>query len=142
MAVHFTKFTASILACLAPASCVGIGGGASGGGTQSVVVTTPPAEGARCVLTGPSGTYYVITPGNAIIQKSRDALDIVCDKEGFQHAVQKIQPHFGIPNPVAMLAGGIVQLGLDAATGAIYTYPINIVVPMSKSAPAQRVTAR
>jgi hypothetical protein len=140
MAMHFTKSTAFILACLAPAGCTGMGGG--GGSTESVVVTTPPAEGAHCVLTSPSGTYYVITPGNAIIQKSRDPLDIACDKDGFQHAAQKIQPHLGMPNAAAMLAGGIVQLGLDAATGGIYTYPTNIVVPMSKSAPAQRVTAR
>jgi hypothetical protein len=138
MAVQFTKSTAFILACLAPASCTGMGGG-SGSSTQSVVVTTPPAEGAHCVLTSPSGTYYVITPGNAIIQKSRDPLDIVCEKDGFQHAVQKIQSHLAMPNAATMLAGGFVQLGMDAATGAMYTYPTNIVVPMSK---AERVTAR
>ncbi len=136
--MHFTKSTILILACLVPTGCTGIGG-SSGGVTQSVVVTTPPAEGAHCVLTSPSGTYYVVTPGNANIQKSRDPLDVVCDKDGFQHAVQKIQPHLGMPNAAAMLAGGIVQLGLDAATGAIYTYPTNIVVPMKR---AERVTAR
>jgi hypothetical protein len=103
----------------------------SGGATQSVSVTTPPADGAKCILTSSAGTFYVITPGNATIAKSIGDLSVACDKAGFQHAAQTVQSHISTASAGSLTADGIVQLGLNAATGAIYTYPAQIVVPMS-----------
>jgi hypothetical protein len=124
--------------CLAVPGCANIGET----GTQTVAVTTPPADGAKCVLTTPSGTYFVTTPGNAIVQKSMDDMNVACDKPGFLHSEQKFKPHMNVGNAGNMMAGGIVQLGLSAATGALYIYPVNLVVPMSPATPAARVSTR
>jgi hypothetical protein len=105
----------------------------SGGATQSVSVMTPPADGAKCVLTSAAGTFYVTTPGTATIAKSMDDLNIGCDKAGFQHASQKVQSHIGTMSAGSLTANGIAMLGFDAATGGIYTYPTQIVVPMSRT---------
>jgi hypothetical protein len=103
----------------------------SGGATQSVSITTPPVNGATCILTSAAGTFTVITPGNATIAKSIGDLTVACDKAGFQHAAQTVQSHISTASAGSLTADGIVRLGLDAATGGIYTYPAQIVVPMS-----------
>jgi len=114
--------------CAALPGCSKMGGGS----TQSVFVTTPPANGATCNLTSSAGTFTVTTPGNATIAKSMDNLRVTCDKAGFQHAAQTVQSHISTASAGSLTADGIVRLGLDAATGAIYTYPAQIVVPMSR----------
>jgi len=57
------------------------------GTTQELVVNTNPT-GASCVLNGEGisiGTV-VQTPGGVTIQKTKEDITIVCDKEGYQTA--------------------------------------------------------
>jgi uncharacterized protein YceK len=44
------------------------------GTTQSIAVTSPPTDGAKCVLKSSEGTYYVTTPGNATVHKTKNDL--------------------------------------------------------------------
>ena len=101
------------------------------GTTENVAVTTPPADGAKCVLKSSEGTYYVTTPGNATVHKTKNDLDVECDKDGFQHASLKVPAKFGAATVGNVLAGGIIGIGVDAATGANYSYPTAISVPMA-----------
>ncbi len=101
------------------------------GTTENVAVTTPPAEGAKCVLTSSEGTYYVTTPGNALVHKTKNDLNVECDKDGFQHASLKVPAKFGATTAGNILAGGLVGITVDAATGANYSYPQAVAVPMT-----------
>jgi hypothetical protein len=111
------------------------------GTTETVAVTTPPAEGAKCVLKSSEGTYYVTTPGNALVHKTKNDLNVECDKDGFQHASLKVPAKFGAMTAGNVIAGGIIGIGVDAATGANYSYPTAISVPMTATDPAASAPA-
>ena len=101
------------------------------GTTQSIAVTTPPTDGAKCVLTSSEGTYYVTTPGNVIVHKTKNSLKAECKKDGFDVAEKTIEPHFNGATAGNIIAGGIIGIGIDAATGANYNYPKEVAVDMT-----------
>jgi hypothetical protein len=106
------------------------------GTTQSIAVTSPPADGAKCVLKSSEGTYYVTTPGNATVHKTKNDLDVNCTKVGFKDAHTTIPSHFNGATAGNILAGGVIGLGIDAATGANYNYPTEYAVTMVPNDPA------
>jgi len=106
------------------------------GTTQSVSVNTPPAAGAQCKLQSSEGVWYVTTPGSVTVHKTKNNLDVTCTKDGFADASQSVQPHFNGATVGNVLAGGLIGMGVDAASGANYTYPDEINVPMKPSAPS------
>jgi hypothetical protein len=101
------------------------------GTTQSVAVATQPEIGAHCALANSEGTWYLDTPGNAIVHKTKNDLTITCKKDGFQDASLTVSPHFNGATVGNVLAGGLIGVGVDAATGANFTYPLNVIVPMT-----------
>ena len=106
------------------------------GTTQSIAVTSPPTDGAKCVLKSSEGTYYVTTPGNAMVHKTKNDLDVNCSRIGFKDAHTTIPSHFNGATAGNILAGGVIGLGIDAATGANYNYPTDFAVTMVPSDPA------
>ena len=106
------------------------------GTTQSIAVTSPPTDGAKCVLRSSEGTYYVTTPGNATVHKTKNDLDVNCTKAGFKDAHTTIPSHFNGATAGNILAGGVIGLGIDAATGANYNYPTEFAVTMMPNDPA------
>jgi hypothetical protein len=104
------------------------------GTTQSVAVTTPPVDGARCTLTNSEGTWYVTTPGNTTVHKTKNDLNVACSKSGYQDAATVISPHFNGATAGNILAGGVIGIGIDAATGANFNYPETISVAMKPAA--------
>jgi hypothetical protein len=119
------------------AALAAIGGALSGcasmveGTTQNIAVTTVPVEGAKCVLTSSEGTYYVTTPGNTVVHKTKNSLNVVCRKDGFVDATKIVPSHFNGATVGNVLAGGIVGLAVDAATGANFNYPDKVDLPMT-----------
>ena len=101
------------------------------GTTQSIAVTTPPTDGAKCVLTSSEGTYYVTTPGNVTVHKTKNDLDVNCKKDGFRDAHTTIPSHFNGATAGNIIAGGVIGLGIDAATGANYNYPTEFAITMT-----------
>ena len=100
------------------------------GTTQSIAVTSSPVSGANCVLTSSEGTYYVTTPGNVTVHKTKNDLAVVCKRDGYQDASTKIAPHFNGATLGNVIAGGVIGVGIDAATGANFNYPDKFDVPM------------
>ena len=112
------------------------------GTTQNIAVTTSPVDGAKCVLTSSEGTYYVTTPGNAMVHKTKNDLAVQCDHDGYAHAAQTLPSHFNGATAGNLFAGGIIGIGIDAATGANYNYPDSVNVRMEPAlgmAPAMAV---
>jgi hypothetical protein len=105
------------------------------GTTQSVSVNTMPATGAKCKLQSSEGVWYVTTPGSVTVHKTKNNLDVSCAKDGFADASESVAPHFNGATVGNVLAGGLIGAGIDAASGANYTYPDEIDVPMKATAP-------
>ncbi len=120
------SYIVSFVAVLPLAGCASIVEGT----TQSIAITTAPVDGAKCTLISSQGTYYVTTPGNAIVHKTKTDLNVSCTKDGFQDAYLKISPYFNGVTVGNVLAGGLIGIGVDASSGANYTYPNFTVVPL------------
>jgi hypothetical protein len=102
------------------------------GTTQPVSVNTTPEQGAQCTLTNSQGTWYVSTPGSTTVHKTKTDLDVVCAKAGYQPGHVVAISHFGGTTAGNVIAGGVVGLGVDAASGANYHYDSPITVPLGQ----------
>jgi len=109
------------------------------GTTQSVVVNTPNAKGAICTLSSNSiGSRTVTTPAVTVLEKGKDAIQVRCSKECYEDGVGIIPSNFEGMTAGNIILGGIVGLGVDAATGAMNQYPSEISVHMVKSNSCKR----
>lgn len=92
------------------------------GDRQLIAISTPPTQAAQCILTRPGGRWTVTTPGVVRIEKSSDDITIRCSRPGFQDG------YATIPSEIAgwtfgNIAIGVLPAGIDAATGAMFSYP-------------------
>ena len=113
------------------------------GSSQSIAITTPPVSGANCVLSSKEGNWTVTTPGAVTVQKSKEDILVRCTKYAYQDAAATIPSDFQGWTLGNLLIGGVVCLGVDAATGAINEYPHAFQVPMTpgtSSVPADTST--
>ena len=101
------------------------------GTTQSISVNSEPAAGAACTLTSSEGTWYVTTPGSVTVHKTKNDITAVCKKDGYEVATQAIPSHFNGATFGNILAGGLIGVGVDAASGANYTYPAETMVTLA-----------
>ena len=93
------------------------------GTTQSIAITTSPVGGANCSLHSKEGTWNVVTPGVAKVDKTKEDIRIHCTKDGYQDADATIPSNFEGWTLGNLLLGGIIGVGVDAATGAMNEYP-------------------
>lgn len=107
------------------------------GTSQSVAISTPPVTGAVCDLNSGAGSWQVTTPGAVTVEKSSEDIQARCHKEGYQDAVAVIPSNFEGWTVGNLVFGGIIGLGVDAATGAINKYPKSFQIPMVQSQAAQ-----
>ena len=115
------------------------------GTTQSVSVTTVPGAGARCELTNSEGKWFVTTPGSVVVHKTKTDLRISCTLDGYQTADVVVPARFKATTAGNIIAGGLIGIAVDAASGANYEYPASTTVTMtpvgaSAAAPAAPAT--
>jgi|SRR6185312_2585465 len=97
---------------------------------ESIAIATPPTAGANCMLTSRQGNWSVVSPGAVTVEKSKEDIQVRCTKEGFQDGIATIPSNFEGWTVGNLLIGGIIGVGVDAATGAINEYPHSFQVPM------------
>jgi ABC-type Fe3+-hydroxamate transport system substrate-binding protein len=119
-------FAASAAMAVALSGCATIVEGT----TQSVSVSTPPEQGAQCTLVNSQGTWYVTSPGSTTVHKTKTDLDVTCNKPGYQTGHVVAASHFAATTAANVLAGGVIGLGVDAASGTNYYYNSPILVPL------------
>jgi hypothetical protein len=73
----------------------------------------------------------LISPGVASVEKSKEDIQVRCVKPGWQDAAASIPSNFEGWTVGNLLLGGIIGLGVDAATGAINEYPHTFQIPMT-----------
>ncbi|HWD27689.1 MAG TPA: hypothetical protein VG387_11020 [Rhizomicrobium sp.] len=119
------------------------------GTTQSIAVTSMPRAGAKCTLSSSEGTYYVTTPGNAIVHKTKNDIAVDCTHEGYQDAHVVVSPHFNYVTFGNAILGGLIGVAVDAATGSDFNFPsaVNVTLvpvpgaaamPQEETAPAAK----
>ena len=107
------------------------------GSTAAINVTSPPVTGANCTLTSSQGNWQVTTPASVTVERSKEDIQIRCTKEGYQEASAIIPSNFEGWTVGNLIFGGIIGVGVDAATGAMNNYPKAFQVPMT---PLNQVT--
>ena len=93
------------------------------GTSQAVTIATPGADGASCTLTsGAIGQKVVTTPATIVLEKSQENISVLCRKECFQDAAGLIPSSLETMAAGNLIAGGVVGIGIDAASGAMNKY--------------------
>lgn len=93
------------------------------GTTQTVAIDTPGAPGASCELSSPGiGSRSVVTPATIELDKSQHNIAVTCRKACFQDSVAMIPSYTEGMAAGNVIAGGVIGLGVDAATGAMNKY--------------------
>jgi hypothetical protein len=86
-----------------------------------------------CQLSGGQGNWTVVSPGVASVEKSKADIQIRCTKPGWQDAASTIPSNFQGWTVGNLVLGGLIGVGVDAATGAINDYPHTFQVPMMQA---------
>ena len=102
------------------------------GTEQQVSVATPGVPAALCQLTSPGiGTRTVQTPGNIILPKSKHNVAVTCRAQCYQDGAATLASHTEVMTAGNILFGGVIGLGVDAASGAMNKYDPGVEVSMS-----------
>jgi hypothetical protein len=123
----FQKLATLLSVAVAVSGCASIVKGT----TESISISTPPTTGAICDLSSSQGTWQVMSPGVASVEKSKEDIQIRCTKAGWQDAASTIPSNFEGWTVGNIVFGGLIGLGVDAATGAINEYPHTFQVAMT-----------
>ena len=93
------------------------------GTTQMVSVDTPGAPGSKCLLTSSSiGQVNIVTPATINLQKGSENIAVRCTKECYNDGTGIIGSNTEAMAAGNLIAGGIIGLGVDAASGAMNKY--------------------
>jgi hypothetical protein len=112
-------FCIGLIASATVASCATI----TRGTTQTVAINTPGVPGAVCTLISPSvGTQTVTTPGVLTLAKGSSAVSIRCSKECYSDGTGVLASNMDGMTAGNVVVGGVIGLGVDAATGAMNQY--------------------
>jgi hypothetical protein len=85
-----------------------------------------------CTLTSPAvGTRTVQTPGNIVLPKSRHNVAINCVKQCYSEGVGILASSTEIMTAGNIVFGGLVGVGVDAASGAMNKYEPGVDIMMS-----------
>jgi hypothetical protein len=110
-------------------------------GTTATIAVTSDPPGATCQIQREGSTIAVVnpTPGSVTIGRSTRDLATRCERAGSQPAIVATPAGFQAMTLGNLLVGGVIGIAVDAASGAMGTYPGNIHVVM---APDQALLSR
>ncbi len=123
------RFAALALMTLLPA-CATVVEGTS----DTITLSTTPA-GATCTVdrNGERVGAVAATPGSLRLSKSRHDLNVTCTKEGYQLATTTASSRFTGATFGNILAGGVVGVVVDAASGANNRYPPDVRLDLAEN---------
>jgi hypothetical protein len=102
------------------------------GTEQQVSVNTPGVPGALCQLQSPAiGVRTVQTPANVILPKSKHNVAVSCTAQCYSPGVATLASHTEVMTAGNVLFGGVIGLGVDAASGAMNKYDPGVEVIMT-----------
>ena len=85
-----------------------------------------------CSLQSPAiGSRSVQTPSNIILPKSKHNVAVSCTAQRYAPGVATLASHTEMMAAGNVVFGGLIGLGVDAASGAMNTYDANVDVVMT-----------
>jgi uncharacterized protein YceK len=114
------------------------------GSSQEITVNTNPTA-ASCALNREGTKIGEVnpTPGMAKVDKTKNDITVICDKDGYQQATYMAHSDIEGATFGNIALGGLIGWGVDSATGSDnhYQSPINItLVPRTAQTPAPMVS--
>jgi hypothetical protein len=102
------------------------------GTSQSMTISTDPA-GVDCTIDRKGSHIGQVnpTPGSIHFDKSKDDLSVLCRHLGYQSAAVTESPKFQGTTFGNIIAGGVVGVIVDAASGANFEYPSDVKITMA-----------
>jgi hypothetical protein len=100
------------------------------GTTQTVAIDTPGVPGATCTIQTQGGPRGAVTPGTVVLDKGSSPLPITCTKECYVMGSSIIPSGTETMAAGNVVFGGLIGLGVDAASGAMNKYPDIVTVAM------------
>ena len=99
------------------------------GTSQNVTVITDPT-GASCTLSTPNGVVGVAnpTPTSVALQKSKHDVTVTCTKDEHLTGIETLVSSTEAMTFGNIIFGGIIGVGIDAASGAMNKYPTTVTV--------------
>lgn len=73
----------------------------------------------------------VVTPGTVSVEKSKENINVVCRKACYQDGASVVVSGTEAMTAGNIIAGGVVGLGIDAASGALNKYAAETQVHMA-----------
>lgn len=115
------------------------------GSNQSLSVVAKDGDnqdvvGAKCSLSNDKGQWFATTPGSVTVHRSFGNLAVDCKHQTFAGVGQFPSTTKGMAFG-NILFGGVIGVGVDAATGAAYDYPEILSIRMSMIADAPPTSA-
>ena len=120
-------------------AAVGVAGCATimEGTAQSIAIqTTPPGATCTAIREGVTLGQVASTPGSIRVDKSKNDILVTCSKPGFQTASVGQSPRFVGTTFGNIILGGGVGAVVDAASGANFEYPNQVILQLAPEAPA------
>ncbi len=129
------KLIAILFTVALASSCASI----TTGQNQAVSIDTPNCPAVTCRLTNKDGVYFASgTPATVMVNRACGPLTIQCEKDGEPDYVMSVGSSVKAMAFGNILFGGLIGVGVDAATGAACEYPSMIPVPMSCGEPSSQ----
>lgn len=101
------------------------------GTDETISVVTEPA-GATCTLTREGKTVGVVnpTPGSVEVDRDKDDVTVNCVMEDYEESYEVVSAEFSGYTVGNVLAGGVIGIAVDAASGANSEYPDEVKIVM------------
>ena len=110
------------------------------GSDQSINVNTTGCEDYNpivCTVSNSDGSSVITAPASVSVEKARGDLSITCESRNNEATGSlMVESGYDAMNMGNLLLGGIIGLGVDAATGAMWHYPSAVIIPLSCPGPS------
>ncbi len=99
------------------------------GTDQTVTVLTEPPN-AVCTLSRDGSVVAVAnpTPGTVSIEKSKDNISIVCEKDRYFNGAASLSSDFQAMTFGNIILGGVIGVVIDASSGVMNEYPESVTI--------------
>jgi len=104
------------------------------GGTTGISLNTPDGKVAEVVVVSASGAQNITIPSSVMVKRSKAPVHVRVTDETCEETSVTVAQKVNLPFYANFLFGlfGTTSAGVDASTGAMWTYDENIVVPVER----------
>jgi hypothetical protein len=117
-------------ACMGAGGLTGCATIVKGHSQEITLQTTPPGAACNLMRSGKAVGAVNPTPGSVTVEKSKTEIAISCKKDGYFDADGKVASKFHPMTFGNILFGGIIGIGVDAASGAMTEYESSVAITL------------